>query len=262
VFTVDDGYADFARVIVPVFAEFDCPVTVFLVTGAVDGTCWFWWDRVEFAVESTKCKGIGLDLPGRTVNWPCETPRERAATVALITESLKVMPNEQKELSLTMLAERLEVEIPAKPTPRYSAMSWRDVRRCATMGVTFGPHTVTHPILPTVTDTDAKWEVLESWRRLRAECDAVVPVFAYPSGVFSVREVSILAGSDLTAAFTTKPRYASRAALHAPDPRTRFTVPRFAYAGDRAAFVQVVVGAERLKLIARSWHDGPSAASV
>jgi peptidoglycan/xylan/chitin deacetylase (PgdA/CDA1 family) len=33
VFTVDDGYTDFARVAAPVFAEFDCPVTVFLVHG-------------------------------------------------------------------------------------------------------------------------------------------------------------------------------------------------------------------------------------
>src|SRR5204863_2955954 len=35
-FTVDDGYMDFASVAAPVFAQFDCPVTVFVVTGVVD----------------------------------------------------------------------------------------------------------------------------------------------------------------------------------------------------------------------------------
>src|ERR1700722_6235165 len=32
-FTVDDGYAEFARIAAPIFAEFDCPVTVFLTPG-------------------------------------------------------------------------------------------------------------------------------------------------------------------------------------------------------------------------------------
>ena len=47
-FTVDDGYADFAAVAAPVFAEFDCPVTVFLITDFVSGRIWNWWDQVEF----------------------------------------------------------------------------------------------------------------------------------------------------------------------------------------------------------------------
>lgn len=251
-FTVDDGYADFARVAAPVFAEFDCPVSVFLVTGAVDGTCWYWWDRVEFAVESTERMEVELDLFGTTMRWRWEARPERRTAIASITESLKVMPNEQKELTLTTLAERLEVSMPARPTPRYSAMSWGDVRRCAAGGVTFGSHTVTHPILPAVADAEAKWEVLESWRRLRAECDAVVPVFAYPSGIFSVREVSILAESGLVAALTTTPHYAKRDAFRSHDPTTRYAVPRFSYNSEPSQFVQVVTGIERLKLAVRS----------
>src|SRR2546423_14449289 len=40
VFTVDDGYADFAEVAAPVFAKYDCPVTVFLVSGFVAERSW------------------------------------------------------------------------------------------------------------------------------------------------------------------------------------------------------------------------------
>ena len=36
-FTVDDGHAGFARVAVPIFAEYDCPVTLFVPTGFLDG---------------------------------------------------------------------------------------------------------------------------------------------------------------------------------------------------------------------------------
>src|SRR2546425_159452 len=45
-FTVDDGYGDFARIGAPIFAEYDCPVTLFVPTGFVDGQLWLWWDRV------------------------------------------------------------------------------------------------------------------------------------------------------------------------------------------------------------------------
>ena len=34
-FTVDDGYFDFAEVAAPIFSHYDCPVTVFLVTGSI-----------------------------------------------------------------------------------------------------------------------------------------------------------------------------------------------------------------------------------
>src|SRR5205814_226357 len=47
-FTVDDGYFDFAERGARVFAEFDCPVSMFLVTGFLDGELWLWWDKVRY----------------------------------------------------------------------------------------------------------------------------------------------------------------------------------------------------------------------
>jgi hypothetical protein len=207
---------------------------------------------VEFAIETTRREGVELDLNGRVAHWRWRSTPEREAAVTSVTESLKLLPNDQKDSALNTLAERLDVDVPRTPPPRYSAMSWNDVRRCATMGVTFGPHTVTHPILTNVSATDATWEVRESWRRLREECNAVVPVFAYPNGFYSEREVSIIADSELRGALTSRPAYARRDALHAPDSSARCTVPRFPYSGDRAQFVQVVSGVERVKMAMRA----------
>ena len=52
-FTVDDGYFDFGTVGAPVFARYDCPVTVFLATGFIDGALWYWWDKIEFLLMNT-----------------------------------------------------------------------------------------------------------------------------------------------------------------------------------------------------------------
>ena len=52
-FTIDDGYFDHGLIGGPIFAEFDCPVTIFAVTGFLDGTDWLWWDRTQFICEQT-----------------------------------------------------------------------------------------------------------------------------------------------------------------------------------------------------------------
>ena len=57
-----------------------------------------------------------------------------------------------------------------------------ELRRTAKLGATFGPHTVTHRILSLAPDEDCQWEIQESYRRLRQETDAWVPVFCYPNG--------------------------------------------------------------------------------
>jgi peptidoglycan/xylan/chitin deacetylase (PgdA/CDA1 family) len=251
VFTIDDGYADFATVAAPVFAEFDCPATVFVVTGAIDQTTWMWWDRVELAVEGTKRMSVELRVAGAPMRWSLESPLQRRAAINSICEALKIVPDGEKERLLSELERDLDADLPAMPPPRYAAMSWSDVRRCAGNGITFAPHTVTHPMLPQVDDAKAEWEITESWQRLREECDATVPVFCYPNGAYTHRDVSILSRTGLVAAVTTQPRYASRRAFHTSDDETRFGVPRFSYVDKREWFVQVVTGVERLKMALR-----------
>ena len=256
VFTVDDGYAEFASLAAPVFAEFDCPVTVFMTTGPVDNGTWYWWDRVDFAIGETRKSSIQLELGGRRMQWRWEGPRERDAALESVNEALKLVSDEEKERALVTLADQLGVTIPSAPPPKFAAMSWDDVRRCAKFGVTFGPHSVTHPILPQVDAARADWEMRESWRRLCAECDATVPVFCYPNGAYSEREVNLLAATDIKAAVTTFQRYAAIGAFRSTTPATRFALPRFGYSGNPAQFVQIVTGVERLKLALRRGRDG------
>ena len=258
VFSVDDGHAEFADVAAPIFAEFDCPVTVFLTTGPIDNPMWFWWDKVEYAIDATKSREIRLHIGDRDIVWRWTTPGERSVARSEIVEALKVVPNEARLHALTMLEDRAAVQMPGAPPPRYAAMTWADVRRCAKGGVTFGPHTVTHPMLSQISESEAEWEISQSWKRLRAESDAAVPVFCYPNGVFSPRDVDILRRNDLAAAVTTRPSYASRHLGNATASEARFHLPRFNYANDGAEFVSVVTGLDRvnsyLKQGRAGWH--------
>src|SRR5690348_11430708 len=82
VFTVDDGYGDFARVAAAAFAEFDCPVTVFLTTGFIDGGFWMWWDKIAWACTQSKRSSVQLQIGDDVYRYTLDSSasREGAAT--------------------------------------------------------------------------------------------------------------------------------------------------------------------------------------
>jgi peptidoglycan/xylan/chitin deacetylase (PgdA/CDA1 family) len=252
-FTVDDGYADFARVGCDVFAAFDCPVTVFVVTGFLDGRCWLWWDQVDFVLGATRRTAVDVDLGGSALHYRWSDAAGREGARADLAERLKRVDDSSRQAALARLAGDLEVEIPDLPPPRYAPMTWDDARRCAGRGVTFGPHTVAHPILSRVDPQRSAQEIGDSWRRVREEVPASVPIFCYPNGdpdSFGPREQRVLGELGLAAALTTVQDFASSRLLAAGHGAGRYAVPRFPYFDQAAPFRQVVSGLERAKRLA------------
>lgn len=247
VFTVDDGYADFADVALPVFARYDCPVTVFVATGFLDGALWMWWDQAAWALEATRRRGGSLELGGGVPRWEWSAESDRRAALADLTERLKQLPDDERRAALARLAEQLEVELPARPPAAFAPLTWESVRAAERRGATVAPHTVTHPILSRVSDAEVEREIGHSWARVRAEAAQPVPVFCYPNGTagdFGAREQRVVAAHGFLLALTALPGYATAAS---GEPARRFAVPRFAYSERDGALAQVVSGLERVK---------------
>lgn len=258
VFTVDDGYADFADRGLPVFAEFDCPVTVFLTTDFLDGRCWLWWNVVECLVQGTARDGVRLEHDAGVWEYRWRDSREREAAILSLVERLKTVPEACRKDLIARLGAVLEVELTRQPTPAYAPLSWDAVRRCARSGVSFGPHTLTHPILARTGDAQSAAEIAGSWHRVRQEAgDAAVPVFCYPNGdpdSFGVREQNLVAAAGLAAAVTTVPGYVTRGLFDSARPHARHAVPRMPYAQDDRSFVRASSGLERATLSLRMRH--------
>lgn len=249
VFTVDDGYADFARVGAPIFAEFDCPVTVFLATGFIDGSLWLWWDRVRCAFERSPRRTLNLTLDSSPLSYQWGTLCEAAACASDLANRLEHVDNATRQAIIDALPSALDADVPPLPTPEYSPMSWTEIRTLGQSGaVTFGPHTVSHPILSRITGDAVAFEIRESWQRVRAETAASTPIFCYPNGQhFAVgeREHAAVAESGLVAAVSSSPSYARVAPRDSA--AWRYRVPRFGCPEDHAAFRSIVSGVERLK---------------
>ena len=257
-FTVDDGYADFSTVGLPAFAEFDCPVTVFLVSGVLDGEGWYWWDRITAAFEQTTLRKVEVPVAGRLLRLSWEHLAERVRAEEMLMEALKPVSDEERHRVLQFLPSALGAHLAERPTAKYAPMSWEEVRRCGMRGASFGAHTVTHPILSRVGDKAAHDEITTSWNRLRQETTAITDVFCYPNGGpgdFGQRETKILAGLGFGSAVTTIPGHVTSATCTASSDSV-YRIPRFPYREVPESFAQIVTGVERAKMAIRRLKPG------
>jgi peptidoglycan/xylan/chitin deacetylase (PgdA/CDA1 family) len=133
---------------------------------------------------------------------------------------------------------------------RYAPLSWDDIRFLGERGVMFGPHSVSHPILSRASAAQADEEIGVSWKRLRSETEAVVPVFCYPNGQrddFGEREMKAVARHGLVAAVATHPGFVTADGFRlAP-----YALPRFAYPEEKNRLVQLLCGLERAIALVR-----------
>ncbi len=251
-FTIDDGYLDHATIAGPAFAEFDCPVTTFVTSGFLDGDIWFWWDRIEYIFQNTIRTSLTVELGTSPVRYVLGTPHDRRVAQGDFTTLCKALGEPAKLDAIRLLAERADIALPRSAPASYAPMSWDQLRACERRGMTFGPHTVTHPILARTSDAQARIEITESWDRLRSEAGSAVPIFAYPNGQpgdFGEREFDLLRAAGLegavvgTAGFTTAKSF-GRA-------HGRYLVPRFPFPDQLPYLVQQVSGLERLKFLLR-----------
>ena len=253
-FTIDDGYSEHASVAAPLFAEFDCPVTTFVTTGFLDGGLWFWWDQIQFVLTHSERRNVTLSLGDRQLRYDLanDRPDARQAAADDFTTRCKSLTEDARADAIARLATAAEVDIPARPTPAFAPMTWADVRRCERGGMSFGPHTVTHPFLGRVSDARARDEISKSWQRLQAETRSPVPVFAYPNGQpgdFGQREFRLLAESGLVGAVTGVEGFVTRERFQTTD--GAYLIPRFPLPSSLPYLIQQVDGLERFKAILR-----------
>jgi peptidoglycan/xylan/chitin deacetylase (PgdA/CDA1 family) len=254
-FTIDDGYHDHASVGAPLFAEFDCPVTTFVTSGFLDGAIWFWWDQIDHVFRTTTHRRLSASVTdaGPTLGLEWNNDTERNAARDRFTNACKAISEDEKKAAIMRLAALAEVEIPAHAPRKYSPMSWADARRCEASGMSFGPHTVSHPILARASDAQSRFEIKECWRRLQQEIAHPVPIFCYPNGQpgdFGTRETRTLAEVGLRGAVVGSRGYAKGDTIR--EEEQRFFVRRFAMPSTRADLIQYVTGLERVKEIIRA----------
>ena len=179
--TIDDGYRDFYLQAYPVLRRFSIPATVFLMTDFLDQREWPWWDRLRYAFFETALDSVSFHIV-EPVRFGLRDPAARELAFAETAEALKLVPNAVRLDFLARLPETFHVEIPAHPPAGREPMSWDEVREMASNGVSFGAHTMSHPVLGSVGDEQLREEIEGSKRRIREELGQAPAHFCYPNG--------------------------------------------------------------------------------
>ena len=258
VFTIDDGYADFERVGGPIFARFDCPATVFLISGFVDREVWMWWDKVRFLLGDGPRGNLRITVGAEVKRIAWTSTREREHVTERLVQRLQHVSTSERELALSELQRAVGQQLPRMPSAQYEAMTWLEIRSWESRNISFGAHTRTHPVLGQGDEALSVHEIEHSWSRLRTELVAPSAVFCYPFGKpgdYGPRERDIVKRSGMVAALTASSGHCTPAQF-ALD---RFALPRLTFDENEERFRHAVGGLERVKDIVRGSGSGGTA---
>ena len=173
--TFDDGYADNATIAAPLLAKLRLPATFFVSTGYLDGGR-MWNDTVVESIRA--CRTPVLDLTSLGCGtWSCADDAARAATIAGLLDRLKYLPQAERQAAVDAIADA--VGLPSRSDLMMTRQQVRELRR---YGMSVGAHTVTHPILTTLSIDDARREIVDGRRDLEETLGERVKLFAYPNG--------------------------------------------------------------------------------
>jgi peptidoglycan/xylan/chitin deacetylase (PgdA/CDA1 family) len=182
VITFDDGFYDNYTHAFKLACELQTPLTLFLVPGYIENRHRFWWLEGEQLVQQAQVKkaliaGQSYDL---------ERLEERKALELAIDTRLRYAESvAEREEFLVSARQELAVraDVTAKEEPTLP-MSWREVQEMQrSEWISFGAHTMYHPILAYLTDSkEVQREVEQSRQVLEQYLENKVSSFAYPVG--------------------------------------------------------------------------------
>lgn len=179
VVTFDDGYKDNYTHAFPILKAQRVPATIFLATGSVGTGQVLWHDRVFSAFRETRCQVLTdyhQDLPA----LPLRSIAEKLQAQHSVLRVLRLMNEEERYNWISRLAEKLAV---AEHLQDSSLMlSWEQVREMRGAGISFGSHTITHPILSRLTREQMRIQIEGSSADIVRHTGERPLAFAYPNG--------------------------------------------------------------------------------
>jgi len=182
VLTFDDGYQDNYTHAFALVRELRIPMTIFLIPGYLESGDHFWWREGNRLVQRAQVDKVTLE--GRTYHLN-EAGERNALSRAIDTRLRHAKSVAGREAFLRAIREALDVPSCGTAEERATQpLTWAQVHEMQESGwVSFGAHTMHHPILAYLANPEeVRWEVEECRRVLEQHLEHPVRSFAYPMG--------------------------------------------------------------------------------
>ena len=193
--TFDDGLRNQYKIARPVLEQLAIPAMIFVCPGMVESKQWMWNHEARARLRRLSAPALA--------EWAKAVGSEVSHLEAAITW-MKTLSLPRRQQAQATLREHTPGFV---PTPQeheaYDPMTWDEVRACDQGQLSIGSHTMTHPILPTLTEDEIRRELHDSRSMLELQLGRSVDLFCYPNGSMDERVRSI-ARSLYRAAVTTE----------------------------------------------------------
>jgi peptidoglycan/xylan/chitin deacetylase (PgdA/CDA1 family) len=209
VVTFDDGYIDNYTFAFPILEKFQVPATIFVTSGYIGRNREYWWDELEriffnseHLPEKLKTSINGTDIE---LQLPTTNKEQRRLTHKSMHAFLRNLRPEDRDNVLSSLATWAGVEENCRQ--EYRCMNTDEILKLSQSGVIdIGAHTITHPVLSTLSVEEQYDEMVGSQKRLESILGRPVHTFAYPygaSGDFTPQTLEIVREAGFKAVCTT-----------------------------------------------------------
>lgn len=174
--TFDDGYRDNYSLAYPILKSHGVSATFFITTGFLDRPHVPAWDEIAWMLRMTSVKTLTAN------EWLPTSVCLGDQSFQRLLAVYKSLGTELTEAYLDFLADSLGTGRCPNSLAHDQWMTWDMLRELQACGMSFGGHTVNHPILANATADQQDWEVGECRRRLIDELGVAIDAFSYPNG--------------------------------------------------------------------------------
>jgi len=180
VITFDDGYADLYSEAFPVLRQYEVPATIYLVAGAIQSGEIPWYDRIFVAFQVAPADKLMQEL-GLPDAIRLETPKQRLVAAARYIFTLRTLRDAERRERCDSLQRRFP--LPLDPIMNRM-LTWSQIREMQSAGISFGSHTMSHPMLSKLNSRELLYELRDSRNVIENELQRPVPDFSYPFGTW------------------------------------------------------------------------------
>ena len=179
--TFDDGLRSNVRVAYPLLRSLGLTATFFVCPGLVERARWLWNHEARERLGSLPAPALG-ELAA-AVGGPAE-----AEAFVEWMKTLQLARRERVEAAVRAATRRFEPS--AAQREEFDLAGWDELKRLDPRVVTIGSHTMTHPILTSLSADQVDAELRESRTAMERELGRPVTHFCYPNGDLDEPSVS------------------------------------------------------------------------
>ncbi|WP_196138887.1 polysaccharide deacetylase family protein [Aliikangiella sp. G2MR2-5] len=191
--TFDDGFDDNYYNAFPILKKHQVPATIFISTGYLGTKDIIWFDKFVRIINAACGERWQIKKFSREYEIPVDE-MSRRKVAALLLREMKRLSNPEREAVMLQLSEKYESKISDRL--KSQMMTWEQVVEMNEDVISFGSHTVSHPILARLNSQALRFELGQSKKDIEDKLTTEASSISYPDGNEDAYNKEVLAETE------------------------------------------------------------------